>query len=75
LVYLILKVGNEFSNLRRRIRGDEVIEHDVCHTSYAVTSKGTDVFSFCYVDYNSDIKVFMNDAKKIQEKMNNNPSF
>jgi chloramphenicol O-acetyltransferase type A len=75
LVYLLSKVANEFPNLKRRIRGDEVFEHDFCHPSYAVTTKGTDVFSFCCVDYNSDIKVFMNEAKKMQDKMENDPSF
>ncbi len=59
-VYLICKAANSIPELRQRIRGDKVVEHDFVHPSFTVPTEGSDVFSFCYVDFTEDFPVFSN---------------
>jgi chloramphenicol O-acetyltransferase type A len=57
VLYAATKTANLIPEFRHRIRGDQVIEHEMVHPSFTVmTSKG--VFSFCTVDYLEDYPQF-----------------
>lgn len=75
IVYLISRTANEIAPFRQRIRGAQVVEHDFVHPSFTVPTKGTDVFSFCYVDYQTDAPGFVNAATAASARMYEDPSF
>lgn len=71
VVYLICKTANSIPELRQRIRGDRVVEHDVVHPSFTVPNEDSDVFSFCYVDYTNEFNTFslaVYDSIKLRQK-------
>lgn len=74
LVYMISKVANEIAEFRWRIRGNQVVEHDVVHPSFTVNTEEADVFSFCYVDYQNDYKQFVMAVAEAQRQMGKAPS-
>ncbi|MEM8906666.1 MAG: chloramphenicol acetyltransferase [Bacteroidota bacterium] len=74
MVYMVTRTANEIPEFRHRIRNKEVVEHDMVHPSFTVTTADTDVFSFCYVDYQVDFQAFMAEAKRVVELMKTQPS-
>ena len=74
IVYLISRTANEIKEFRWRIRGEKVIEHDLVHPSYSVATDVADVFSFCTVNYDEEISIFLESAQEISNKMKMNPS-
>ena len=74
IVYLISRVANEIPEFRWRIRGDQVVEHATVHPSFTVNTEGTDVFSFCYVDYVAEYSAFIEALKDAQSRMRGSPS-
>jgi chloramphenicol O-acetyltransferase type A len=75
IVYCLARAANEIPELRRRIRGDEIVEHDVVHPSFAVKTDVSDVFSFCEVPYRASIEGFIADALLRMEERRRSPSF
>jgi Chloramphenicol O-acetyltransferase len=75
MVYLVSRSANVIPEFRQRIRGAQVVEHELVHPSYAVTTDETDVFSFCYTNFQKDYQDFKADAFKQIEKMKTDPSF
>jgi len=75
VVYLICKTANSVPELRQRIRGERVVEHDVVHPSFTVPTEGSDVFSFCYVDYTKEYAAFANDVHTSIQSKHTAPSF
>lgn len=73
-VYLLTLAAHRIPELRWRIRGDRVVEHDVVHPSFTVTTKDSDVFSFCYVEFVDNFKVFHGRVKKAVPEMRDSPS-
>jgi chloramphenicol O-acetyltransferase type A len=58
VLYCAARVANEIPELRQRIRGERVVEHDVVHPSYtSMTDAG--VFSFTDVRYHPDPAEFL----------------
>lgn len=58
ILYCAARAANEVPELRQRIRGDRVIEHDVVHPSYtSMTEAG--VFSFTDARYHADLDRFL----------------
>jgi len=57
LVHALSTAANAVPELRQRIRGDDVVEHDVVHPSVTVLTQG-DLFSFCLVPYSRDLATF-----------------
>ncbi|MFC1960525.1 CatA-like O-acetyltransferase [Chloroflexota bacterium] len=57
IVYVLARVANAIPEFQYRIRGDEVVEHEVVHpcTTLLVDE---DVFTFCTFDYAEDFAVF-----------------
>ncbi|MEM9821007.1 MAG: chloramphenicol acetyltransferase [Bacteroidota bacterium] len=74
MVYVVCKTANSIREFRHRIRGEEVVEHDLVHPSFAVPTKIADVFSFCYVDYQADFEGFVRAASARIELMQSEPS-
>jgi chloramphenicol O-acetyltransferase type A len=65
IIYLLSRAANEAAEFRLRIRGNEVVEHDVVHPSPTVMA-ADDLFSFCTIPYTPDVEAF---AEKAAERM------
>jgi chloramphenicol O-acetyltransferase type A len=61
LVYLIARAANAVPEFRLRIRGDEVVEHDVVHSATTILA-GDDLFSFCAFTYCDEFSAFAEHA-------------
>jgi len=57
LVHALATAANAVPELRQRIRGDDVVEHEAVHPSVTVLTQG-DLFSFCLVPYSKDLSTF-----------------
>jgi chloramphenicol O-acetyltransferase type A len=75
LVYLVTRAANEVPELRRRIRGDTIVEHDAVHPSFSVPTDVADAFSFCHVDYDPDLHAFVAAAVARADNMRTAPVF
>jgi len=73
LIYLINKAANQVSELRQRIHGDQVIEHELIHTTLAVLGKN-DVFGVCYLPFDDRFTIFAAEAEKRLESAKKAPS-
>ena len=61
LVYVITKAAHRVPELRQRIRGEQVIEHDVLHPLIAVLGDD-DLFGVVTLSYDSNFATFAADA-------------
>jgi len=50
MVYVISRASNAIAEFRYRIRGREVVEHEVVHPGTTILT-GEDLFSFCFFNY------------------------
>jgi chloramphenicol O-acetyltransferase type A len=57
LVYLITRAANAIPEFRQRIRGDQVVEHEIVHPSCTILVEH-DLFSFCSFTYTEDFPKF-----------------
>jgi chloramphenicol O-acetyltransferase type A len=73
LSYLIAKVANDIPEFRYRIRGQQVIEHEVVHPSSTQMTDG-DLFALCLMPYDKNYTVFAGNAAAAIEKVNNQPA-
>lgn len=53
----IMRAANSIPEFKTRIRGDDVIEHDVLNASVTVPIEG-ERFAFCEIDYSPDWETF-----------------
>jgi chloramphenicol O-acetyltransferase len=60
-LYLLTRAANSIPELRQRIRGDGVVEHDVVHPSITVLSE-EGLFGFCFIEYNDAFESFARGA-------------
>ena len=58
MVYMITRAANAVTEFRYRIRGNEVVEHEVVHPSSTIMGKN-DVFSFCSMEYHENFWDFV----------------
>lgn len=63
LVYALAAAANDVPALRRRLRGESVIEHSVVRPSLTVLGEG-DVFRFVTLPYARDFRRFALDARE-----------
>jgi chloramphenicol O-acetyltransferase type A len=61
IVYVLARAANEIPEFRYRIRGENVVEHEIVHPSTTILTEG-DLFSFCTFDYVDDFSLFTADA-------------
>jgi chloramphenicol O-acetyltransferase type A len=73
IVYVLARAANEIPEFRYRIRGEEVVEHDVVHPSFTVLSTD-DRFGFCMVDYSEDFSGFALRAAERIASVKQNPT-
>lgn len=74
LVHVLSETANEIKEFRWRIRNEEVIEHETVHPSFTVPTDEADVFSFCTVDFQRELKDFISEAERERSQMKKNPS-
>jgi chloramphenicol O-acetyltransferase type A len=55
--YIIARAANAIPEFRHRIRGEEVVEHEIVHPSITFLT-GEDLFSFTTFDYVEDFSLF-----------------
>jgi chloramphenicol O-acetyltransferase len=63
LVYTIAKAANRVPELRQRIRGEEVVEHEVVHPLITVLGED-DLFGVVTLDYDADFATFAAGAEE-----------
>jgi chloramphenicol O-acetyltransferase type A len=72
IVYVLARAANAIPELRQRIRGDQVVEHEVVHPSITILSDD-DLFSFCLFDYSADFATFAHGATERIALVQSNP--
>lgn len=75
MVYQLSAVAHQIPAFLQRIRGEEAVQHEFVHPSFSVSTKVSDVFSFCRVDYQGEFKDFYQRAINKIEQMQSNPVF
>lgn len=63
VVYLLATAANDIPELRMRIRGQQVVEHEVVHPSFTVLA-GDELFGFCDAYYGPDFAAFAAGAEE-----------
>jgi chloramphenicol O-acetyltransferase type A len=63
VLYVLTRAANDIPAFRFRMRGDDVIEHDIVHPSTTVLS-ADGLFGFCAIDYSADFRSFAEGASK-----------
>lgn len=66
-LYGAVKTANEIPELRYRIRGDEVVEHEIVHPSFTVMLD-EDVFNFCAAKFSADLPTFLEEVTARMER-------
>ena len=67
LIYIITKAANRVPELRQRIRGEQVVEHEVIHPSITVLGED-DLFGVVTLNYNTCFASFASNAAEIMAK-------
>jgi chloramphenicol O-acetyltransferase type A len=55
--YVLARAANAIPEFRYRIRGEEVVEHEIVHPSATILTN-EDLFSFCTFEYAEDFSLF-----------------
>jgi len=63
MVYVISRASNAIPEFRQRIRGDQVVEHEIVSPSFSILTD-VDLFSFCAVEYAAHFSEFARRAEK-----------
>lgn len=72
MIYAATYALNQVEQFRYRIRGEQVVLHDMIHPSFTDMSEGTDLFKMVTVDMEQSILDF---TKKAKEKSNNQSDY
>lgn len=67
LIYTITKAANRVPELRQRIRGEQVVEHEVIHPLVTVLGED-DLFGVVTLAYDADFATFASTAGKVLAK-------
>jgi chloramphenicol O-acetyltransferase type A len=73
LTYIVARAANDVPEFRFRIRGDEVVEHEIVHPSITILTEG-DLFSFCTFNYCDDFSSFAASAAKQMTYIRDHPT-
>ena len=63
MVYVISRASNAIPEFRHRIRGDQVVEHEIVNPGFSILID-KDLFSFCLVEYVEDFSEFARRAEQ-----------
>jgi chloramphenicol O-acetyltransferase type A len=72
IAHLLARAANGIPEFRQRIRGEQVVEHDVVHPSMTILTPG-DLFSFCTVRYAEDFCTFAAQAAEAIARVQAHP--
>lgn len=72
-VYAITRAANAILDFRYRIRGGEMVEHEIVHPSMTIMSDGG-LFAFCALDYVEDFPEFAARAARTIASVRENPT-
>ncbi|WP_026317871.1 chloramphenicol acetyltransferase [Algicola sagamiensis] len=64
ILYAISRAANEIPEFRQRIRGDQIIEHEVIHPGFIVMTEQEPLFSFAEVKHQLEFELFHQAVKK-----------
>jgi chloramphenicol O-acetyltransferase type A len=73
IIYVISRAANAIPEFRLRIRGEEIVEHEIVSPSVTILMDN-DLFSFCSIDYSQDFEEFAARAKRLIAAVKNNPT-
>lgn len=73
IVYVIARASNAIPEFRQRIRGGNVVEHEIVHPS-ATILVDDDLFSFCFFDYFEDFSEFAPRAAEVIAHVKEHPT-
>jgi chloramphenicol O-acetyltransferase type A len=73
IIYVVARAANDVPELRLRIRGDRVVEHDVVHPASTVMA-GDDLFTFAFFEFNPDFEVFTAEVARVTARVQEEPS-
>ena len=73
LAYVTTRAANGIPELRRRIRGEDVVEHEQVRASFTVLC-ADETFGFATIDYTADFNEFYQRVKSGIEATRHNPS-
>lgn len=68
LLHAACRAANAVPELRQRIRGDAVVEHDVVHPSFTVAGPD-DTFSYCHGVYDPDRATFLRNVAAARDAL------
>ena len=63
VVYVLARAANAVQEFRHRIRGDEVVEHEIVHPSTTLLTS-EELITFCMLDYVEDFSQFAAQASE-----------
>ena len=73
ILYVISRAANEIPEFRCRIRGEDVIVHDLVHPSVTILVDD-DLFSFCNIDYVENFPEFASGAARMIADVKEHPT-
>lgn len=73
ITHVLTRAANAIPQFRHRIRGAQVVEHEVVHPSITILT-GDDLFSFCTFDYSEDYPEFVAAAAERIARVEAHPS-
>lgn len=63
MVYVIARASNAIPEFRQRIRGEQVVEHEIVNPGFSILVHNN-LFTFCAVEYAEDFSEFARRAEK-----------
>lgn len=66
MIYQTMRIANQVTEFRYRIRQTEVVEHEIVHPSFTVMTTGG-LFNYCTAQYAVDLNDFLENARKQSE--------
>jgi len=73
IVYVLARAANAIPEFRYRIRGGEVVEHEIVHPSTTILTN-EDLFSFCTIEYTENFALFAARAAEQIASVQENPT-
>ena len=68
IAYLIARTANSIPEYRQRIRGEQVVEHEIVSPAFTILVND-DLFSFCTVKYFEEFPAFACEAEEVIAKV------
>ena len=72
-LYAVIRAANRVPELRRRIRGEQVVEYDRCPSSHTVALENG-AYCYCRLEADKPLEEFLPYAAEAQERARRNPT-